>query len=368
MNILGKFSVVAASVLTLTISIANACTGIQLNATDGSFVNGRTLEFGEDLNISGLVVPRNYEFKGTLPDGTNGITYRSKYAVVGATAFGAPAIADGINEKGLSAGIFYFPNYASYATINDDNKQKALSPTEFTNWVLTQFATVDEVKNGLNSVVIAPTAPKGWGDVPPFHYVVYDKTGKSIVIEPLNGKLVVYDNPIGVMTNSPTFDWHLTNLSNYINLSPMNVKTKTVDGYQLKSFGQGTGLRGLPGDFTPPSRFVRAAFYSSTAVPANNAQDAVLQIFHILNQFDIPMGAVRAEDNGKTIDEYTLATTVKDPQNLKYYLRTYGDQSIRVLDLNAFNLDSKDLMTVNISTKQPVTDESKSAVPMVKKD
>lgn len=343
----------------LTSLPAISCTGIELKAKDGSIVNGRTVEFGIPLDLSALVIPRNYAFKGTLPDGTTGISYQAKYAVVGANTFGEPSIVDGINEKGLVAAMFYFPNYAGYATVTPQNKTHALAPTEFTNWLLTQFATVDEVKQNLKSIAIVQTPMKSWGGIPPFHYVVYDKTGASIAIEPINGQLKVYDNPLGVMTNSPTFDWHLTNLSNYINLSPMSAPNVTVDGMKLQQFGQGSGLHGLPGDFTPPSRFVRAAIFSASAAPSDNAQQAVMQAFHILNQFDIPVGAVRSKDNNQTIDESTIATTVRDPQNLNYYYRTYDDQTIRMVNLNSFDLNAKELKTISMKGMTPVVDVSK---------
>ena len=345
----------------ITTSIVWSCTGIQLKAKDGSFVSARTVEFGINLNISGIFVPRNYDFKGTLPDGTPGLIYRSKYAAVGGNMFGEQAIADGLNEKGLSIGAFYFPGYASYATITPENKNRALSPTEFSNWVLTQFASVDEVKQGIQSVVIAPTTPKGWPVLPPFHYVVYDKMGNSIVIEPMNGGFKIYDNPLGVMTNSPTFDWHLTNLTNYINLSPVNTPPVTINGLKLQAFGQGEGMHGLPGDFTSPSRFVRAAIFSSTAIPTDNADQNVLQAFHILNQFDIPMGASRSIEKTGIDAEYTLATTVKDSQNLKYYFRTYGDQNIKMVNLNSFDLNSKTIKTYPMNSSQTVQDISSTA-------
>lgn len=338
-----------------------SCTGIQLKAKDGSYVNGRTVEFGMPLDLSGLIIPRDYEFKGTLPDGSTGLTYRAKYAAIGGTAFGAPTLVDGLNEKGLAIGMFYFPGYAQYATMTAENKSRALSPVEFPNWIITQFATVAEVKNNLNAVVIAPTTPKGWPGLPPFHYVVYDKTGNSIVIEPVNGQLKVYDNPIGVLTNSPTFDWHLTNLASYINLSPLNAPPVSVDGLKLKQFGEGSGMHGLPGDFTPPSRFVRAAIFSSTAIPSANAEQAVLQAFHILNQFDIPVGAVRSVENNTVVPESTLATTVKDPQHLKYYFRTFDDQTIRVLSFSAFDLNAKQLKYVSMKGNQTIIDVSNTA-------
>lgn len=342
-------------------SVTFACTGFQLKAQDGSFINGRTVEFASPIPLSGLIIPRNYAFTGTTPEGVDGLSYHSKYAAVGSSAFGTPSIVDGFNEKGLSAAMFYFPGYAEYTPLTPANKKKSLSPTEFTNWVLTQFATVDEVKNNIQSVVIVPTSLSNWGGVPPFHYIVYDKSGKSIVIEPVKGKLVVTDNPIGVITNSPTIDWHLTNLSNYINLSPLSPPNKKIDGMQLSQFGQGAGLHGLPGDFSPPSRFVRAAIYSAAAVPTTDANAAVLQALHILNQFDLPPGSVRSMTNGKTEDDTTIATTVKDTKDFKYYIRTYTNQSIRMISLLSFDLNSKTLKTISYEGGQPITNISAKA-------
>lgn len=319
-----------------------ACTGIKLAAKDGSVINGRTLEFGIVIDTSVVVVPRGYEFYGTTPKG-RGLAYKAKYAAAGAIAFDNVAILDGINEKGLSVGTFYFPGYASYTPITSQNQSKAMSPTEFANWVVTQFATIDEVKDALSTVVIAPTVVKEWGpEAAPFHYVVYDKSGKSLVIEPIDGKLVAHENPLGVITNSPDFVWHLTNLRNYINLTPFNTQPIQLDGLDLTPFGQGSGMVGLPGDFTPPSRFVQAAVFSTTAKPSDNADQSVYQAFHILNQFDIPVGVTSAKGNdGVVHSDFTQMTCVKDPQSLKYYFKTYDDQSIRVVDLKKFNLNDK---------------------------
>lgn len=355
--------------LTLSLFIAStlfahaawSCTGIQLKAKDGSVINGRTVEFGFNLDLNGLVIPRNYNFQGTLPDGGSGLQYTTKYAAVGGGMFGEAAIADGMNEKGLAIGDFYFPGYAEYATMTPENKKQALSPTEFSNWVLTQFATIEEVKEGIKNIVIAPTTPKGWPVLPAFHYVVYDKTGKSIVIEPIKGQLVVYDNPLGVLTNSPNFDWHMTNLSNYVNLSPINAPAVTIDGIKLQQFGQGSGLHGLPGDFTPPSRFVRAAFFSVSAIPADNAEQSVYQVFHILNQFDIPVGAVIDIESKTKAPESTLATVVRDPQHLKLYFRTYNNQNLKMVDMNAFDLNAMAIKRYDMDSSQTVEDVSKTA-------
>ena len=252
LNLVGAFLIATTPIL--------ACTGIKLVAKDGSVVHGRTLEFGIEVALSSTVVPRGTAFVGTTPKG-KGLEYTAKYGAVGAIAFGQPSMMDGMNEKGLAVGTFYFPGFAGYTETTDENQKRSLSPIEFSNWLLTQFATIDEVKAGLNSVVIAPTVDKAWGTTAaPFHYIVYDKSGNALVIEPIDGKLVTYDNKIGTFTNSPTFDWHLTNLRNYINLTPNNVKPIVWDGLEFAPFGQGSGMVGLPGDFTPPSRFVRGSY------------------------------------------------------------------------------------------------------------
>ncbi|CDR33239.1 linear amide C-N hydrolase [Criblamydia sequanensis] len=338
---------------------SEACTGLMLKANDGSFVHGRTLEFGMKLDTSILFIPRGYEFHGTTPLG-DGLTYKAKYAATGAMAFDVPSIMDGINEKGLAVGAFYFPGFAGYSDITKENQSKALAPVEFTNWIITQFSTVEEVKQGLKEVIIAKTVDKSWGDAPaPFHFIVYDKSGKSLVIEPIEGAFKVYDNPLGVITNSPQFDWHMTNLRNFINLTPFNVSPLKIDGLTLAPFGQGSGMVGLPGDFTPPSRFVRAAIFSITAIPSETSSEAVLQAFHILNQFDIPVGVAKQKVGDVIHTDYTQLTGVRDPQSLRFYFKGYEDQTIRMVDLKQLDFNGKSLLRKKISGTQKVIDLSK---------
>jgi choloylglycine hydrolase len=353
---LNKWMAALAVSMLFSYQFAEGCTGILLKAKDGSSVNGRTLEFGVPVETSVAVIPRGFEFVGTTSQG-KGLSYKAKYAAVGAIAYGIPAIMDGLNEKGLAIGIFYFPGFADYSTITSENQSKALSPVEFGNWILTQFATIDEVKSTLSSVVIAPTINKEWGSAPPpFHYIVYEKSGKSLVIEPIDGKLITYDNPLGTFTNSPTFDWHMGNLRNFINLTPFNAKPIELAGEKFAPYGQGSGMVGLPGDFTPPSRFVRAAIFSTTAIPSENANEGVYQAFHILNQFDIPIGAAREKSGGVTYSDATLVTSVKDPQSLKYYFKTYENQLIKVVDLTKFDLNAKAIKQAQINGKERAID------------
>ncbi len=302
-------------------------------ANDGSVVVARTLEFGLDIQSKIGVFPAGTPVAGSLPNGENGIAFKTKYGIVGANAFGLSTVVDGLNDQGLYVGEFFFPGTAGYANVTPENAARAMAGYQYSMWLLGNFATTAEVKASYDRVVLAATVVPQMGMAPPVHFRVIDKTGAAVVIEPIGGRLVIYDDPFGVLTNSPAFDWHMTNLNNYIGLSPVNRAPVTVQGATVSGFGQGSGFYGLPGDFTPPSRFVRAVAFQAAASKPATAGDAVQQVFHILNNFDIPVGAVRDVVDGKAIDEWTLWTSAEDLTNDVFYFRTFGDQSLRSVDV-----------------------------------
>jgi choloylglycine hydrolase len=264
---------------------------------------------------------------------------------------GLPILFDGLNEKGLAAGMFYFPTSAGYMPYTADDAGKTIAQWEVVSWILENFASVDEVKANIASVVVPAVVFAGWGFAPEAHYIVHDATGKSIVIEYVGGKLNVYDNPLGVVTNSPTFDWHMTNLRNFVNYSMTNAPAVQLGTIKLQPTGQGSGMAGLPGDFTPPSRFVRAVAFSQSVFPSKTGRDAVLQAFHILNQFDIPKGAAREQkdEHGNIPADYTLWTSVSDLKAKQYFFRTHENSQIRMVDLMRMDIDGKNIVAMSIA-------------------
>src|ERR1700733_8996202 len=165
---------------------AQACTGSRLIAKDRGVVAARTLEFGFDLHSEVMVVPAGTTLTGTLPDGSKGISYKTTHGFLGANAEGMTAIVDGLNDQGLYVGLFYFPGYASYAEATRDNAPRALAPHEYANWLLGNFASVEEVKANFDTVVLVPVVVEAIGQAAPVHFVVHDRSGKAVVIEPLN--------------------------------------------------------------------------------------------------------------------------------------------------------------------------------------
>jgi choloylglycine hydrolase len=346
-----KLAAILSAGALLFASAADACTGIRLKAVDGTVVHARTLEFAVDLQSDVLVSPRGFERAGITPDGQDGLKWKAKYASVGANGVGLPILIDGVNEAGLAAGLFYFPTTAGYMAYAPTDAARTIAPWQLGSWLLDNFGSVDEVKANIGSILVAETVLKQWGFSPPVHAIVHDSSGKSIVIEYVGGKLNVYDNPLGVITNSPAFDWHMTNLRNYVNFSLDNHPPIQLGSVKLEPFGQGSGMLGMPGDFTPPSRFVRAVAFSQSVLEPKTGDDAVTTAFHILNNFDIPRGAAREahkDEHGNILADYTIWTAASDLKAKRYYFRTYDDSRIRVVDLTKMNLDATDIVTFSM--------------------
>ena len=343
--------VVAVAISLLLGNAAQACTGIRLIAEDGTVIHARTMEFANDIHSDVIMVPRGYTRVGTTPDGKEGLKWKAKYASVGANGVGLPVLFDGSNEKGVAAGTFYFPTSAGYMPYTAADAGKTIAQWEVGSWILENFASVDEVKANIGSIVVPAVVFGGWGFAPEAHYIVHDASGKSIVIEYVGGKLNVHDNPLGVITNSPTFDWHMTNLRNYLNFSMTNAPPVQLGSIKLLPTGQGSGMLGLPGDFTPPSRFVRAVAFSQSVLKPKTGDDAVLEAFHILNQFDIPKGAAREHEkdaHGNILADYTIWTSANDLKAKRFYFRTYENSQIRMVDLMKMNLDAKEITKISM--------------------
>lgn len=321
-----------------SVSDTHACTGISLKSQDGAVVVSRTVEWAlsNAQHNKLMLVPRSKKFTARTPQGLNGKQWQSKFGFISMTAYGQPFGPDGLNEKGLYVGMYYLPGYASYYPYEAKHAAKSMSVGDFMQWMLSSFQTVDEVRKNLNAVRVVNVEDPSFGGAPlPFHWKVADPSGASLIIELVDGGQVkVYDSVLGVITNAPTYDWHITNLRNYIKLSPEAAKTISLDRIELSPLGAGSGMIGLPGDFSPPSRFIRAAALTATARPLATGLDAVFESFRILDSFNIPLGAIANRDQIATdIESATQITSASDLKNLRYYFHTMNDRQVRMVDL-----------------------------------
>lgn len=329
-RIIALFAIMVTGAIYVTES--DACTGISLMSGNGSRVVARTVEWAATPMQCGYVVaPRGHMHQSYTPAGQNGLKYKSVYGYVGIYTEYEPFIVEGINEAGLAAGLFFFPQYGEYAPYDKNSDEKTICDMQFVSWVLSQFSSIDQVKDAIQEVDLITLDSK----IGAVHWRIAEPNGRMVVLEVVGGVPQFYENKLGVLTNAPGFQWHMTNLNNYVNLEPGSAPDNTIaPGITLKALGHGSGMLGLPGDFTSPSRFVRAAFYQTTAPVWETGFETVVQAFHILNNFDIPIGSQHAKaDIPKGLPSATQFTSATDQTAMKLYYRTAWNSNIRCIDL-----------------------------------
>jgi choloylglycine hydrolase len=339
-NFLMKKTIVLALALICALSsFAAACSDFQLKAKDGTVVIGRSMEFPQDLRSRLWVVPRGEKRTSLADKGAAGLSWTAKYAYLAVDGFDeSSAVLDGFNEQGLSVGFLMFTG----AKYEPAVPGKFVTIADLGAWLLGNFSTVAEVKQALAGINVADLTVKQMGGSLGLHLAVHDAAGQNLVVEFINGEKKVYDNPLGVMTNRPSFDWQLTNLRNYVNLNARDAETKTLNGLKLEPTGVGSGLHGLPGDWTPPSRFVKLAFCVDAALKPKDAAAAVNMAEHLLNSIDIPMGAIKEPTRVPGVDLYGYAqwVVIKDLTNKVIYYKTYENTAWKSIGLKNFDLNA----------------------------
>jgi choloylglycine hydrolase len=352
----------------LAIHAAEACTAFQLKAEDGTQIYCRTLEFGFKLDSDILIVPQGIEYTGTAPGAQPGLKWKTKYGFVGLNQTMAPTlVSDGMNEKGLVASVLYLPGFTQYEAFDAKKKGQTLGCWELPSYLLSTCATVQEVKAILPMLLIAEEPPPGmFKFLLPLHFYISDKSGAVVIVEFIKGERHVYDNPYGALTNSPPFDWHLNNLSNSINLSPVNAPDLKLSGGTVQNIGQGSGLLGLRGDYTSASRFVRATLFSQWAAAQKNESDLVNLGFHLLNSFDIADGIVvnRPDKNNQSHTDTTEWVIVHDRTHLKTYVRHYQSLHIQMVDFKKIDFTKGTLRMIPVDKVFSVDDVTANSQPL----
>lgn len=315
------------------------CTGLALETKDGLHLFGRNMDIEYSFNQSIIFIPRNFK----CVNKSNKKELTTKYAVLGmGTIFDDyPTFADGMNEKGLGCAGLNFPVYVSYS--KEDIEGKTNIPVyNFLLWVLANFSSVEEVKEALKNANIVDIPISENIPNTTLHWMISDITGKSIVVEQTKEKLNVFDNNIGVLTNSPTLDWHVANLNQYVGLRYNQVPEFKLGDQSLTALGQGTGLVGLPGDFTPASRFIRVAFLRDAMIKNDKDSIDLIEFFHILNNVAMVRGSTRTVEEKSDLTQYTSCMCLEKGI---YYYNTYENNQINAIDMNKENLDGNEIKT-----------------------
>ncbi len=323
------------------------CTCICMKTKDHYF--GRTLDLEYRFNESVVITPRNYEFQLK-----NQIVIETKYAMLGIAAVedGYPLYAEAFNEKGLSMAGLHFPGNACF--FNAEDGRLNLAPYELIPCFLGKYETVAQVRDQIGDLVITNTCFSEKMPLSDLHWMISDGT-ECIVLEQTEDGLKCYDNPVGVMTNNPPFPYHLSNINNYMNVSPRCAQNRFSEKLALQPYGNGMGAFGLPGDTSPSSRFVRAAFYKFNSVCQGDEESSVTQFFHIMDAVSLVKGATITKDGKPDITAYTCC--MNTDRGIFYY-KTYANNQITAVRMTDEAKKKKELSVYPLRESQQIRYEN----------
>jgi choloylglycine hydrolase len=331
------------------------CTDFLLQAADASVVNGRSMEYGLDMGSQIVVGGRGTPMTSGAPGLPNGgLGWVANFGYVGLNVAGLghkELIADGMNQEGLAISALWLPGYTVYSHTVTDNAV-ALDVSLLPSWALGKHATVDEFRAELEHVEI--WAPDSWNTEIPLHFSIHDATGQSAVLEFLvnHPKGEVTENPVGVLTNAPPFDWQVSNIGNYVGLTSLDAAPITIGSEDYFPPGHGSGMRGLPGDSTPPSRFVKTVFQKQFATQPEKSTDASSLALHLLNTVDIPRGTSTAQ-KASAGDDHTQWVVVKALTAKTFSYRTASNPTVMQINFADLDLDDPVEATYPMPSDEP---------------
>ena len=313
-----------------------ACTALMITDTKGNAYSGKTMEYAVPLPFEMTYVPAGTKVASIAPGKKPGFSFETKYPVLGVGA--DPGVGSGLNmmvesanDQGLSLSTNELPDSQSPTGAGSD-AAKAVASTDLALYLLGNFKSVAEVKAALQGGEVSvwlPEIPLVGNIVAPFHYILFDKTGAGIVIEFLDGKMNVHDNPVGVATNAPDFPWHLKNLNNYAQLTNLDKNTGQFGQLKVAAPDSGNALANVPSSQISAGRFVKAAYYTQFVRKADSPEEAIITLGHILNNFDRPYDlsidkgySAEGGKPGAITSEVTLFTWMNDKVRNLYFLRT----------------------------------------------
>ncbi len=320
------------------------CTSIALTSKD--FYFGRNLDLEYHFGERVVVTPHNYPVRLRMAGELS-----THHAMIGmaTVADGYPLYAEAVNEKGLCIAGLNFPGNAYYPTHTDEAKAN-ISPFELPLWVLGQCETVMQAWTLLERTHLIAIDHSPSMRLSPLHWHIADRE-RSIVLESMQDGMHLYDDPVGVLTNNPPFDFQLTNLRQYLNLTAAYPTDRFGGAHALSPFGQGFGAIGLPGDYSPVSRFVKAAFLRQNSICDMEDAASVAQFFHLLDAVAMPRGSVRTQEEKYDITTYSCC--VNATQGV-YYYKTYENDQLTAVDMHRAELNGTAIYEYPLVTEQQV--------------
>lgn len=312
------------------------CTSIRFTDTNGFLYCGRNLDWSSSYGEHVIITPRNFQRPWAFAQAES-----SPYAVIGMgiAEEGVPLYFDCANETGLVIAGLNFPGFAQYEGEAVEGRTN-VAAYELPLWLASSFASVEDAADALKDVALVAKPVSNRYPVSFLHWMISDAQ-QSIVVEYTASGMRIHRNDVDVLANQPHFEWQLENLRNYLSLTPEFPQDVQWRGAQLAAYGSGSGMRGIPGDYYSPSRFVRAAYLNSHYPVQETEAANVSRLFHTLAGVSMIDGAARMQ-NGEF--EKTIYTSGYSARTKTYYWSTYEEPAISSLCMSIFNLDSDRLI------------------------
>ena len=315
------------------------CTGVRFSDDKGHMFFGRNLDWSVPYGQKVVLTPRGYRYESAF---LGDISMKAGAAIgMAIVEEDTPLYFDCANEKGLAIAGLNFPGYAKYEDSAIDGKAN-VAAYEFPLWVVANFATVDEVEKALENVAIIAKPINDKYPVSMLHWLIGD-ANRSIVVEYTDKGMEIFHNDVGILTNQPGYAWHQENLRNYMNLFPQTPKEIEWGKAKMTAFGSGSLMRGIPGDYYSPSRFVRVAYLNTHYPTKSTEKENISRLFHTLAGVAMIDGAAAMADGAY---EKTIYTGGYSTQTKIYYYNTYEDPAIQKVAMKDYDLDSNVLTQV----------------------
>jgi choloylglycine hydrolase len=319
------------------------CTAATYRTRDHYF--GRTLDYEFSYAEEVTITPRHFPLPFRhVPQ------LQRQYAMIGmaTVADNYPLYYDATNEAGLSMAGLNFPDNAVYQPFcpGKDN----VAPFEFIPWILGQCATVEEAEGLLGKINLLAEPVSDQFPLSPLHWIISDRN-RCITVEPMQEGLKIYDNPVGVLTNNPPFDYQMFRLNDFMSLSQEAPDNHFAPALPLQRYSRGMGGLGLPGDLSSASRFVKVAFTKLNSRSGETESESISQFFHILGSVAQQRGLVHM---GNGMYEITIYTSCCNTDKGIYYYTTYENSQISAVDLHREDLEGEQLVRYPLITGQQI--------------
>lgn len=314
------------------------CTGIRFSDGNGHLYLARNLDWTSGYGERVVLTPTGHATRSPF-----GAVAGIRHAVIGMGIVeeDTPLYFDCGNDAGLAVAGLNFPGYAQYAPEPVEGATN-VAAFEFPLWVASQFASVDEVEAALGDVVIVDRPINEKYPSSLLHWIIGDST-RAVVVEHTSDGMHVFDDDVDVLANQPGFPWHHENLRNYLNTAPDFPEETVLGRAHLAPFGSGSHMRGIPGDYYSPSRFVRAAYVNAHYPEKAGEEENVSRAFHTLQQVAMVDGCA-AMGSGEF--EKTIYTGLFSSRTVTYYWNTYDDPAIRSVAMADHASDGTELAVI----------------------